>query len=198
VGASFSNAVVATFTDDNDPTTATDFASSIDWGDGTQSTGTVSAVQGGFQVLGSHTYSSVGSFPVSVAIHHIDNTGAFNGASDTVASQAHVTDAVLTGAASPITAVMGVPFAGPVAVFGDPNPFALVSDFTATITWGDGVTSAGTVGAAPSGFLITGSHTFASPGHVPVSVHVADLQGASTTIHGLAVVSPAPPAPRTR
>ena len=155
------------------------------------------AAAGGFQILGGHTYSRVGSFPVSVTIHHSDNSGAPNGTTATAPSQAHVTDAALTGAPSQITAVVGVPFAGPVASFSDPNPFAVASDFTATITWGDGAMSAGTIAASPSGFLITGSHTFASPGQIPVGVHIADSQGSTTSVQALAVVSPAPPPPRT-
>jgi PKD repeat protein len=127
----------------------------------------------------------------------LDNSGAPNGATATAPSQAHVSDAALTGSPSPITAVVGVPFAGPVASFSDPNPFAVAGDFTATITWGDGVTSAGTIEALPSGFLIVGSHTFASAGQLPVGVHVADSQGSTTSVQALAVVSPAPPPPRT-
>ena len=197
VGAPFANLVAATFTDTNPLAAASDFTSSIDWGDGTQSQGTVQAAAGGFQILGGHTYSRVGSFPVSVTIHHSDNAGAPNGTTATAPSQAHVMDAALTGAPSQITAVVGVPFAGPVASFSDPNPFAVASDFTATITWGDGAMSAGTIAASPSGFLITGSHTFASPGQIPVGVHIADSQGSTTSVQALAVVSPAPPPPRT-
>ena len=198
VGASFANVVVATFTDTNPLAAASDFTSSVDWGDGTQSQGAVQAVSGGgFQIVGGHAYSRVRSFPVSVTIHHLDNLGAPNGATATALSQAQVMDAALTGAPSPISAVVGVPFTGPVASFSDPNPFAVAGDFTATIAWGDGVTSAGTIAASPSGFLITGSHTFAFPGQIPVSVLVADSQGSTTAVRALAVVSPAPPPPRT-
>jgi hypothetical protein len=198
VGAPFANVVVATFADTNPSAAPADFTSTVDWGDGTQSQGTVQAAPGGgFQILGGHTYSRVGSFPVGVTIHHLDKSGAPNGATATAPSQAHVMDAALTGAPSPITAVVGVPFTGPVASFSDPNPFAVAGDFTATISWGDGATSAGTIAATPSGFLITGSHTFASPGQIPVSVHVADSQGSTTSVQALAVLSPAPPPPRT-
>lgn len=198
VGAAFANVVVATFTDTNPLAAASDFTSSIDWGDGTQSPGTVQAAPGGgLQILGGHTYSQVRSFPVGVTIHHLDSSGAPTGATATAPSQARVMDAALTGAPSPITAVVGVPFAGPVASFSDPNPFAVAGDFAATIGWGDGATSAGTIAATPSGFLITGSHTFAAPGQIPISVHVADSQGSTTSIQALAVVSPAPPPPRT-
>ena len=198
VGAPFSNVVVATFTDTNTLAAAVDFTSTVNWGDGTQSPGTVQvAPGGGFQVLGDHTFSKVRNFAVSVTIRHLDNNGAPNGASATAPSQARVADAVLTGAPNPITAVVGVPFSGPVASLGDPNPFAVASDFSATVAWGDGVTSAATIVASPGGFLITGSHTFASPGRIPVVVHVADVQGSTTTVQALAAVSPAPPPPRT-
>ncbi len=197
VGAPFANRVVATFTDTNPLAAASDFTSNVNWGDGTHSPGTVQAALGGFQILGGHTYSRVGNFPVSVTILHSDNSGAPNGATATASSQARVTDAVLTGAPSLITAVVGIPFAGPVANFSDPNPFAVAVDFTATITWGDGGTSAGAIEASPNGFLITGSHTFASPGQIPITVRVADSQGSTTTVQAFAAVSPAPPPPRT-
>ena len=197
VGAAFSDLVVATFSDTNPLAAAADFTSSVDWGDGTQSAGTVQAVPGGFQILGSHTYPRVGTVPVGVTIHHLDKNGAPTGATATAPSQARVADAALTGAPSPITAVVGVPFAGSVASFSDPNPFAMVRDFTATIAWGDGTTTAGAIQAAPTGFLITGSHTFASSGQIPISVHVVDVQGSTATIAARAFVTPAPPPPRT-
>ena len=51
-----------------------------------------------------------------------------------------------------------------VATFTDANPNATVSDFTATITWGDGSTSAGTVVATGNGFAVNGAHTYADEG----------------------------------
>jgi streptogramin lyase len=62
------NGAVAQFMDGTPTATASDFTSSINWGDGAKSTGTVSGSSGGpFTVSGSHTYTKVGSFKVSVS-----------------------------------------------------------------------------------------------------------------------------------
>ncbi len=60
--------VVAHFSDANPAAGADDFSAHIAWGDGTSSSGSVSAAAGGgFDVAGSHTYDSAGSYTVSVA-----------------------------------------------------------------------------------------------------------------------------------
>ncbi len=62
------NGTVATFTDTKTSTPASSFTASINWGDGTSTTGMVSGSDGSFTVTGSHTYSSYGQFNVQVAI----------------------------------------------------------------------------------------------------------------------------------
>jgi hypothetical protein len=57
---------VATFTDPNTFAPPTAFVSSIDWGDGVISTGTIGGGNGAFTVNGSHTYQTGGTFPVRV------------------------------------------------------------------------------------------------------------------------------------
>jgi len=69
VGSPIPMRTVATFTDANPNSTVGDFAAMIDWGDGTQSVGAVSAGRGGgFAVTGSHTYARVGPNSVTVSI----------------------------------------------------------------------------------------------------------------------------------
>ena len=54
-------------------------------------------------------------------------------------------------------------FTATVATFTDDNPFGEAGDFTATINWGDGQTSTGSIRVNPlGGFEVTGSHTYAS------------------------------------
>src|SRR5439155_12691371 len=85
----------------------------------------------------------------------------------------------------------GAPFTGAVATFTDLNPNATVTDFTATITWGDGHTSRGTVTAVGGGvFTVSGTNTFAAPGTSNVSVLIQDLGGSQVTIGNLATVKP--------
>jgi streptogramin lyase len=65
---------------------------------------------------------------------------------------------------------------GPVSAFHDPDPDASPASFTAAINWGDGTITTGTVVTAYSGtFLVTGSHTYATPGIYGIYVVVTDV-----------------------
>src|SRR5579871_3900368 len=66
-GLQFSG-TVATFTDSDTASPATDFMATISWGDKTTSPGTVSASNGSFTVAGSHSYSGTGSLPIGVTL----------------------------------------------------------------------------------------------------------------------------------
>jgi hypothetical protein len=61
--------VAATFSDHDPNGNAADFTANINWGDGHSSNGTISADgHGGFNVMGTNTYASAGSFPIAVQI----------------------------------------------------------------------------------------------------------------------------------
>ena len=65
-------AILATFTDSNSAATVGDFIATIDWGDGTVSTGTITALQTlMFAVTGSHTYANFGTFTLTVTISDV-------------------------------------------------------------------------------------------------------------------------------
>ncbi len=65
-----------------------------------------------------------------------------------------------------------------VATFTDANPSATIGDFTATITWGDGTTSTGTITEDKNGvFSVTGTHTYAEKGSDPIGVTIKDVDG---------------------
>jgi hypothetical protein len=99
----------------------------------------------------------------------------------------------LTGIALTISATAGAAFTGPVAFFSLSSLNAQASQFTATIDWGDGVTSAGTITAQGNGlFLVSGTNTYAKSGTYQVTVTVMGQGGATTTIHSTANVG-APP-----
>jgi hypothetical protein len=69
-------------------------------------------------------------------------------------------------------------FSGPVATFSDADPAANARDFTATINWGDGHLTNGTIAAdGRGGFTVSGTNTYATPGNFPVSVDVFDFGG---------------------
>ncbi|HEV3070476.1 MAG TPA: hypothetical protein VGY76_03510 [Solirubrobacteraceae bacterium] len=91
-----------------------------------------------------------------------------------------------------LTATAGAAFSGALASFQDANPNASSHDSLATVDWGDGSSSRGVIAAnASGGFSVSGTHTYAQAGTMPVSVAVGDLGGAHTTLHATIVVSPA-------
>src|SRR5262249_18738622 len=103
-GQAANGVMVASFTDTNPSATASDFTATIDWGDQTTSTGTVSLTNGTFSVTGSHTYADEGTFPVKVTIKD-DLPGT---ASATVTGSATVAEAdVLTASSTTVTATEG-------------------------------------------------------------------------------------------
>jgi hypothetical protein len=69
--------VVAHFSDANPAAGAGDFSAQITWGDGTSSSGSVSAAAGGgFDVSGTHTYNPAGSYPISTSITDVGGSTA--------------------------------------------------------------------------------------------------------------------------
>ncbi|HEV2112878.1 MAG TPA: Ig-like domain repeat protein, partial [Terriglobales bacterium] len=79
------------------------------------------------------------------------------------------------GNGNAISAVAGNTFTGAVASFVDGTPTATVADFTATISWGDGVITAGTVsGPAGGPFQVSGTHTYAGLGNLGLTIILHD------------------------
>jgi len=191
-GAPFSG-TVATITT---PSTATagQFTATINWGDSSSSSGTVTGPTGGpFTVIGSHTYTDEGSDTPTVTI--VDSTLA---APDNVAaasSTATIADAALSASPVPLAPqTTGKPSpAMAVATFTDANPDATTSDFTATIAWGDGDTNPETV-TGPIGGTFTvsdaGGHAYATHGtgtFSPVVTIVDDGGSTATATDSVAV-----------
>jgi hypothetical protein len=88
-GVAISGATVATFTDANPNALASDFTATIDWDDGTTTTGTIVAQTGGdFAVDGTHTYADGGEYAVGVNITDVSGGTASITTSATVAELA--------------------------------------------------------------------------------------------------------------
>jgi len=49
-----------------------------------------------------------------------------------------------------------------------------VSDYSATVNWGDGVIEPGTVATNGSGFKVVGDHTYAQPGSYTITTQITD------------------------
>jgi hypothetical protein len=156
----------------------------INWGDGTApSSGSVEADTG--QLTGTHTYANEGIYHASFTYTNSD------GSPETRPFDVKVQDAPLTAVTGvPVSATAGVAVKAKVATFTHANPAGAASDYTATITWGDGTAStAGTVSAAAGGgFEVTGSHTYAAAGQYTTSVAINDVGGAKATATNSATV----------
>jgi PKD repeat protein len=178
---------VATFTDANPLATTADFSTgggstTIDWGDGTSSAGTVTQTgTGRFSVSGGHTYADEGSYQVSV--HVVDDGGS----QATVGVSVRIADAGLTATGTTIVGLVNEPLSPTVATFTDANPLATTADFSTgggstTIDWGDGTSSTGTVTQTGTGqFSVSGGHTYAGLGHHVVTVTIVDDGGSVTS-----------------
>jgi streptogramin lyase len=169
---------VASFSDLQTTGAAAQYSATISWADGTTSTGVIRSGGGTtFTVSGSHTYAEEGVDPVTVTVT------APNNRTFSASAQAVVADAPLHASAAAIQPTAGVLFSGVVATFTDDDPMGAVADYQATIVWGDGHTSAGTI-AAPAGagyFTVTGSNTYTAPGSYTLQVTIMDVGGSAVT-----------------
>jgi hypothetical protein len=176
---------VATFTDPTTFATSGEYTATIDWGDGSSSPAdgqpvTISGPIGGlFTVSGSHTYREEGPYTVRVHITDTDSTNAAD-----VTSTATVLDAVLT--ASPACLANSLPtYNGPTATFTDAAgpSFGTLDDFSATINWGDGKITAGTVTGNNGGpYTVSGLHTYATTGYFTITTSIKDVGGATAMV----------------
>src|SRR5262249_19932756 len=183
-GVAINNIQVATFTDTFAGQVASDLDATINWGDGTTSAGTVSGGSGSFTVLGSHTYATGGSYTFNVSVADdppgIAAANANGTATINLAGQMGLTSA---------TEGTAVPNGTPVASFSDSNGGDTAASFTATIEWGDGTTSAGTVSGGAGTFTVSGGHTYADEGNFGASAILTRTsdQVNSTASGGVAV-----------
>lgn len=171
-----SSYTVATFTDGGQPGATTgDFTATIDWGDGTSSSGGSISLNGGvFSVRGSHAFAHAGTHNVVVTV--TDSLGT--PFSNSVTSVATISDSdhFTTGTAS-LTATMGTAFNGPVAIFTDTDLISVAGDFSAVISWGDSQDTAGSVTGGNGKFTVSGQHTYALDGAFPLKVTIQNKSG---------------------
>jgi hypothetical protein len=128
--------------------------------------------------------------PVDVAPGQITLGGlppiAFDGFERVTVDHCHNHPPVVT--AVDFTATRGVGLVDQVvATFTDANGNFTTAPYTATIDWGDGQTTAGTITADasdPTVFYVTGSHVYAGSGTYATSITVADRGGFSIDFFG--------------
>ena len=183
---------LATFTDSNSQPNLNDYSATINWGDGTTTTiapddtGTNNS-QGSeiYEVESSHTYTAIGTDSIVVTVY--DNNTDIGSVTDTAIV---AKTSKLTVDAKNISVIQDDAFSATVATFTDTNHAETVGDFTATITWGDGTTSTGTIVADVNGsgnvvagkFDVIGYHTYTNSGKDLITVTVTDTASAPTVI----------------
>ena len=157
---------IATFTTGNPKDTANTLDANVNWGDGTYLSGNqltiheVNSAQHRYEVLipAAHTYTAPGEYPVTVNVSDTGGavltlTGTANVGAGSIAisgADTYVTGGKLTNKA--------------VATFTDTGAGLTAADYTATINWGDGAATAGTVkSTGKAGYEVTGSHTYKTP-----------------------------------
>ncbi|HEV3339063.1 MAG TPA: TIGR03118 family protein, partial [Pirellulales bacterium] len=168
---------VAAFSSSNTAAQASAFTATIDWGDGSSSTGTVTSNgDGGFNVTGHHTYAEeVASETIHVTVSDGTNTVTLNGS-------AAVADAALSATGVPFSLAQGLTLTNvSVATFTDAGGSEADANYSATINWGDGTNSAGSITGSGATLTVAGSHTYASDGIRAISVSIADDGGATAT-----------------
>src|SRR5262249_37183266 len=128
-----------------------------------------------FDVFGSHAFAA-DARAVTVTIR--DNGGA----STTITTPVAVADAAIDLASRSGATVEGVPFNGAVAHLFDHDPRTLTSrHYSATIDWGDGTTTVGTiVPGDQGGFDVVGTHTYPRFRKTPYPIGVAVQDGDGT------------------
>jgi ELWxxDGT repeat protein len=177
--------VVATFAHPSGAAAAA-YTATITWGDGHTSAGTIAAAgKGTYTVSGAHTYARAGSFALSVKISKAGGATVTAFGTATVADSgwwaSRTFERVKKGQAA--TPVLGT--------VTDTNPLAAAGDFTVTIDWGDGQTSAGLVRVDPKGgFDVVGTHTYKAVGLYTLKVVITETGGDAVTINPLIAVDP--------
>src|SRR5262249_12987916 len=132
----------------------------ISWGDGSTSAGSISfnSTTGVFSVQGSRIYPEEGRRGITVTIMHETATSVV------VTSTATIQDAPLFVSGHDLSIPEGASLATTIASFTDGDPNAPLSDFTATILWGDGSSSSGQIVQSGGSFLVQGAHAYAEDG----------------------------------
>jgi hypothetical protein len=190
-GIAFGPTTVFHFTDADPSGAAGDYAATVQTGDttltSTANPGNVQVVAntgGGFDVQLSYTYAEELSNQ-TFAVWVRDAGGASTAPSSTPFS---VADAPLSPTGMAVTPVTGAPFSGVVATFTDADPAGAIPDYTATITWGNGTTSTGTIAANGPGFTVTGTSTYTADGTYAIAVTIKDAVGSSAPANSTAYV----------
>ncbi len=169
--------LIATFTDPSAPATvagAANYTASIQWGDGSTSTGSNITIaplndgSGDYGVFATHTYAEETLAPDTVNITVSSTSGVVPSTGSTSVT---VADAPLTAVDERLAdpgdrRIAADSSPSEVGSFTDANPNAPLSDFKALINWGDGTAASAATITQPGGvgtpFVVSGGHIFSA------------------------------------
>ncbi len=164
---------------------AGDFTVTVDWGDGTGGPGRVvptSASPSSYVVFGdAHAYLAAGSYTARATIREHATTV-------TITAPVTINPAALSATFAPFQVPEKSVFSGNVARFTSQNSLASANNFAATVNWGDGSSSPGTVTQTGEGFDVAGSHAYATSGNFTVRVAIASDEKVATLAQGVVTV----------
>jgi hypothetical protein len=177
-----------------------DYTATIDWGDGTTSTGALvsdstyqtNAILNA-HVTGDHTYTTTGNYQATVTINGpgiYDNNGQH---SDGNQLTGHLDVAVvpqtLSASVVQVEVAKKVSFTGTVATFSDSSGNGVPGNYQAAITWGDGAVTGGMISSdGHGGYAVQGTHTYTYEGTLPLSVRIQKTGAAACLVTGTATV----------
>ena len=188
---------VANFSDVDDHYFDTGPSANVDWGDGTNSNGTVTGDRAAktWSVAGKHVYAKAGSFQVVVTLHWHDA----NQPRDTVAAGPITVASGLAPLGTTIRTPLGTPFSGEIGAFRDDRAQLRGTDtaFSATVDWGDGTpqTPAEIEQAADGTYHLISGHSWATAGYFRVNAAVKNGDGTATTVVDTLVIVTGDPKP---
>ena len=157
---------------------------SIVWGDGT-AVASASVNQSLDTATATHTFVQDGLYLVTASVTDDTNQTGTDTLTITVLNATPTIDGL-----SNVPAPDGIPFTVVLATFADPGT---LDTHTAIIDWGDGTTSAGTVGE--NAHTVSGTHSFIELGSHAVTITLTDDSGASATVTATLLVFNPPPVP---
>jgi hypothetical protein len=183
--------LTATFADSDATEQPGAYSATITWGDGASDIGTVTGSGGSVTVTGNHPYEQAGTYGVSVTLQDGGGASASQSAPVTIA------DAPLAASGTTFSETAGLAGNGAVvATFADGNPDhnnngLAVSDYTATVDWGDqtGLDATAAILVDNSSFAVVGGHVYANAGVYPVTVAVSDDDSQPVTVTSTAQVT---------
>jgi hypothetical protein len=151
---------LAFFADPEANLPVSDYSATVDWGDGSTpqhlTSITFDATTAVYTLTGSHTYAGPGVFRPSIVINGTDGLS-----SPTIMETAIVSAIPIIVKGTALSGTEGKTISGSVATFTTTRTAAAAADYTASINWGDGTTSAGPVVKDSTGhFHVNGSHAY--------------------------------------